>query len=222
MWVDSCLLSELGQPDWADAEAWLGQAERLRLSTMRRPSRRLQFLASRWLLRKLAGAKLGIAPERLALDASEAGAPYFPDHPGCFPAISHSGERVACALARQPVGLDLETPSPKRSIAQIAEWLFSPDEQEMLRQNAAQAPDLFLHMWTLREAWLKQRGQGLSGDAMRALRWLDARPDNADALTAQLKDGAVLALSGAVGQFAELALPADAGSSPRHWRSEAV
>ncbi|WP_434627341.1 4'-phosphopantetheinyl transferase family protein [Chromobacterium sp. CV08] len=222
MWVDSCRLSALCQRDWDDAEAWLGQAERLRLSTMGRPSRRLQFLASRWLLRKLAGDQLGTAPERLALGATEAGAPCFPDHPDWFPAISHSGENVACALARRPVGLDLETPSPRRSIEQIADWLFSPDERRALRLDAAKAPELFLQMWTLREAWLKQRGLGLDGDAMRALRWLRAPPGDADALTVALSDGAMLALSGASGQFACPALPADTVGEPLHWRSQTV
>ncbi|WP_053073609.1 4'-phosphopantetheinyl transferase family protein [Chromobacterium violaceum] len=219
MWVDSCPLSALAPQDWVDAEAWLGSAERLRLSTMLNPSRRRQFLAARWLLRRLASQKLGMEPKLLGMDCLAGGAPFFPSHSGWFPAISHTDGRAACALAKRPVGLDLETPRPHRSIKEISEWLFSPSEQEALRLETARLPSLFLRMWTLREAWLKQRGRGLDGNAMRSLSWDSAAPGAADSVTMTFDDGTLMALSGTVGQFVDLAPPPSTEGAPSYWRS---
>jgi len=73
--------------------------------------------------------------------------------------LSHSGDLALIALAPVPVGVDLERDTPADAQALAQAW-FTPAEQARL----AQGDDDFLSLWTAREAVLKARGTGLSGE----------------------------------------------------------
>jgi 4'-phosphopantetheinyl transferase len=73
--------------------------------------------------------------------------------------LSHSGERAVVAVARQiDLGVDVESVSTRDGLTDIANRFFSPLEVAQLRS----APDLFFDFWTLKEAYIKARGMGLS------------------------------------------------------------
>jgi len=77
--------------------------------------------------------------------------------------LSHCHGLVACALRlERPVGLDVEwlgRPAP----VEIAEHFFSPDEIEWLQRLPVPERQFgFFRLWTLKEAYIKAVGLGLS------------------------------------------------------------
>ena len=149
----------------ATGREWLSDTERARLDTISAPQRRAQFLAGRWGARQLmAAAHGGDALADWCLSAPPDSPPQLERgrHPLCV-AISHSGDHVACAVYAEPVGLDLEVPRRNRNIATLSTGVCTAEEQARLR--ALPAPERaghFYRAWTLKEAWLKRRGEGIS------------------------------------------------------------
>lgn len=78
--------------------------------------------------------------------------------------LSHTNGLVACAVTQQAdVGVDVESLSRPTPGLDIAERFFSPDEFAMLQKApAAEQHELFFAIWTLKEAYIKARGMGLS------------------------------------------------------------
>lgn len=126
-----------------------------------RPHRRLQSLAARALLRRLA-ATMGIPragawdirpndrlqPQLVAPDGSTR----------VDAALTHSRDRVAAALSDQgPVGIDLEYIRPDRDFAEMARLAFGPHECQICARAGGAA---FYRIWTLREAVAKASGMG--------------------------------------------------------------
>lgn len=171
----------------------LDDAERTRLASFHRPRRRDQFAAGRWLLRCLLSEAAGGAPAAWRLSA-EPGQPAALDKPALSLSISHSGEWVAAAVADHAVGVDLERLQPRADLAGLARLVavsLAPDcPQAALNQ--------FYSAWTLKEAWLKQRGQGLDLARMAKLAAHPAPPGAADArVWLHVRSGFALALAAA-------------------------
>jgi 4'-phosphopantetheinyl transferase len=77
--------------------------------------------------------------------------------------ISHTHGMAACAVARdQELGLDVEASDRPTKIA-IADRFFAPEEARIVHQTLPeQRRDLFFRFWTLKEAFIKATGEGLS------------------------------------------------------------
>ena len=107
-----------------------------------------------------------VAPDAWRFVADDNGRPQIaaplPAPPLCF-SVANTRGLVACAVSvSREVGLDVETwrddaPSP------LIERCFAPDERVALAAlpTAAQ-PRRFIELWTLKEAYIKARGLGLS------------------------------------------------------------
>jgi 4'-phosphopantetheinyl transferase len=181
------------------AAGWLSDSERLRAAAYRAPRRQEQFLASRWLARRLLARRFGGQPMDWLLSATKDAPPRVlsetPEPVEC--SISHSGDWVSCALAPLPVGLDVETTTRRRPVPELARLVCHPSEQLELA-NLAESEQLhtFYRLWTLKEAWLKRQGSGIDFSRMRSLRARLESREAANALTLTSVDGAVaLALS---------------------------
>jgi 4'-phosphopantetheinyl transferase len=78
--------------------------------------------------------------------------------------VSHTSDVILMAVTRDNVvGVDIESVNRAPEALDIAERFFSSDEVEALR--ALPAPlqyDRFFELWTLKEAYIKARGMGLS------------------------------------------------------------
>ena len=83
--------------------------------------------------------------------------------------VSHTEGLAACAVTDgRDVGIDVENVSRARS-AQLIEKVFSPREQTDLRSLPEQGQAArFFELWTLKEAYLKARGLGLTTMSLRA------------------------------------------------------
>lgn len=78
--------------------------------------------------------------------------------------ITHTAGMVACATSTDPeIGVDAERIDRKCKYLELARSIFAPAEVRALENGPeAQLPDRFFTTWTLKEAYIKARGLGLS------------------------------------------------------------
>jgi 4'-phosphopantetheinyl transferase len=78
--------------------------------------------------------------------------------------LTHSAGIVACAIAeRMDVGVDAENMGRTSSLMDVARAVFAPEELRSLEQTRESGrAELFFTYWTLKEAYVKARGLGLS------------------------------------------------------------
>jgi 4'-phosphopantetheinyl transferase len=163
----------------AAPQGWLSASETARLVGMTSAKRRDQFVAARWQARWLLAQVLGGEPRSWLLEAPHDAPPTVAGRPDLFLSISHSGAWTACALSSAPIGLDLEAPQRRRDIAGLIDLCCTPAERTRL---AADPEAMFYELWTVKEAWLKRRGEWI---APSRLQQLDARPGEGDVQTWQ-------------------------------------
>ena len=185
-------------------ERWLSPTEQLRMARFRFEKDRLQFLASRILLRHTLGAATRQSPGSLRFSTDEHGEKprlVTPPEGGESSApplhfsLTHTSLLVACALTRiGDVGLDAEAWSRSMRVDALAPRVLSPRESQALAAVPTDArPRRFLEYWTMKEAWLKATGTGLrvspssvevdaEDDPVWRVRLIAACPDHAMAL----------------------------------------
>jgi 4'-phosphopantetheinyl transferase len=78
--------------------------------------------------------------------------------------LSHTRGLIACAVAgASAIGADVEHVHDRTSSLDIADRYFAAAESAALRALPPEArTDRFFHYWTLKESYIKARGQGLS------------------------------------------------------------
>lgn len=142
-------------------ESLLSPSERRRADRFFFQRHRRRYIVARAHLRKLLGARLGIAPQTVKLVYGKNGKPRLVDETLRF-SVSHCGEVALFAFSRRgDVGVDIEAMRPIRSLDAIAAHILSRRE---LRAYAAARDKVlaFLRFWTRKEALAKGLGEGLS------------------------------------------------------------
>lgn len=145
--------AELLTPD--EQERW----QRLRFE----PNRR-EFLASRALVRTALSQCHPLPPAAWRFRTNPYGKPEPDPACGLRFNLSNSPGLVVCLLARDAeVGVDAEPAARSGEILALAPDVFSAGELAQLEAlPASERPDRALSLWTLKEAYLKARGLGLS------------------------------------------------------------
>jgi 4'-phosphopantetheinyl transferase len=157
--------SDAGCDRWDEL---LSGPERERLERVRSRDDARRQAAGRGALRRLLGDYLGTAPGDIVLAAEPHGKPALAGPAGGRDLnfnVSHSGDWVLIAFARQsPVGVDIEKWRPVET-AEIAGQIFMKEELlEWMRLPESARNEVFFDAWTLKEAYLKALGSGLSKD----------------------------------------------------------
>jgi len=114
-------------------------------------------LASEYLL-SYAAKTYGLEKFTLCYDIN--GKPYFADSKLQF-SLSHSCERVMCAIGIDEVGCDVER---VRKINQdVTQRYFCKEEYEqfLAPEGSSERQELFFRLWTLKESFLKAVGLGM-------------------------------------------------------------
>ena len=164
-------LDTAAAPPTTLTELWhtLSPDERERADRFRFPGDRDRFVAARGILRSVLGRYTGLEAARVRFRYDGNGKPGL-DLPGGGggPAfnLSHSGKIALIALARaRHVGVDVERVREDFPWHDVAPNVFSPPEREFLRRCSAPEPCAcpFFRQWTLKEAYLKAVGVGVSG-----------------------------------------------------------
>lgn len=108
--------------------------------------------------------------------------------------ISHTEGYAACAIAREPVGIDVERGHTFSKAA--AKRILSP--QEELMSDSTNADELLSRIWTVKESFLKMTGEGIPG-GMRTLELIAAGDGSSDVWTikhgTELEAGCAVLLS---------------------------
>ncbi len=141
---------------WADG---LWSEKRARVLRMRHDSDKALALTAHRLLCYAVKTVHGLVlqPENFALEPQ--GKPYLSAYPDIHFSISHSGSMAMCALDDSPVGADIEK---LRDVgAGVAERVMTADELRVYA-NTSDKQSFFFQVWTLKEAYIKYRGEGLS------------------------------------------------------------
>lgn len=98
-------------------------------------------------------------PAPLRMECTPMGKPFFPDMPSLHFNLSHCRGLAVCLLSSSVCGVDAEQRRPLRE--RVVHRVFSEEEQQAL--VAADDPDLlFTQLWTLKEAYVKAKGIGIS------------------------------------------------------------
>jgi 4'-phosphopantetheinyl transferase len=148
----------------AQSRAWMGAAERDRFARFRYENDRLMFALGRFMARTLVGRALGVDPPAWAWREGPHGRPEV-DAAGTDVHfnLSHSAGLVICALARgRAVGVDVEDLARRAPDWGLVERYCSPAEADDIRSHGDRWRERFLAYWTLKEAYLKARGLGIS------------------------------------------------------------
>lgn len=157
-----------------NATQFLSQLEKTRLSGMRFPKRRREWLLGRWAAKRLAASQLpalqGKTLDAFAVLNQPEGAPYLAWADGTpIPAalsISHREDRAFCTISLQAdllLGADLERIEPR--IPGFVCDYFTENEQAFFLHQPLELQEMWVTAaWSLKEAVLKALGKGLRVD----------------------------------------------------------
>lgn len=158
----------LADPDAIErCRARLGPEELTRIARVRFERPRHQRLIGWSLVRTALSRHADVAPEAWRFRRSKHGRPEIAT-PVVTPPLrfnlSHTAGLVACAVAEtDDVGVDVEDGRRQAESLKIARRFFAPLEVEAVERAADQdRARVFFEHWTLKEAYLKARGIGMS------------------------------------------------------------
>jgi 4'-phosphopantetheinyl transferase len=159
--------------DFADAEAraafaaWMSPEEHARHKRYAFAKDRDLFLVARGLIRVVLARTAGVDPGAWRFVAGPNGKPRVAAPAGREALrfnLTHTDGLVACAVAiGREVGVDAEDMERRGSPEDLAARFFAAAENDQLaRAPAGHRRELFFRFWTLKEAYIKARGLGLS------------------------------------------------------------
>lgn len=131
----------------------LDDKRRSRIRRLRVPLKRAQCAAAGLLLTHIFG-KNGVAP---LLAYGENGKPFLAEQADTFFSITHSDKWVFLAVADCEIGIDAQ--APRKVCPRLAARSTSPEELAWVKEDTEPH---FTRLWTMKEAYLKYTGTGLT------------------------------------------------------------
>ena len=160
------LMNGVSVDEYDAAWAVLDEHERERAGRFVFAADRERFVVSHSLMRRALSRYADVRPEAWRFVAQAFGKPTI-DATQVEGTLSfnmaHSDGLVACAVARHEVGIDVESVDRRLQPLEIAAQFFSQRELLWLRRCPEEQRALrFIELWTLKEAYVKALGTGLS------------------------------------------------------------
>lgn len=128
-----------------------------------------RFVTARGCLRTILGLYLDIPPGEVRFEYLRHGKPAL--HAEANPMnisfnLSHSRSLALCAVSvKREIGIDVEYPRPVARAEKILERFFSEGEREYYRSQPETLKERsFMNLWTMKEAYSKALGRGLSSE----------------------------------------------------------
>nr|MCR5746144.1 4'-phosphopantetheinyl transferase superfamily protein [Lachnospiraceae bacterium] len=148
---------KLGLNDtWENLFEHLPYDDRERIGRFKIEADRIRGTVGTLLIRSM--AERVFPDEEIVIGRTEMGKPYLYGKEGYEFSLSHSGDMIVLAVGRLPVGVDVE-------IVKEKDWrmfhrFLSKEEMKMIEGD--KDPEIrFFEVWTVREAFSKEEGQGL-------------------------------------------------------------
>lgn len=161
------LTEQIADPELLHSwEASLPAEERAGHQRYAQPRDRLHFLLSRVMLRTVLASCLNVPPAKIEYTTNAFGKPVVKgaDSLRVHFNLSHSHGAIVCAVSRdREVGVDVEDWSRPVQYLDLAERYFEAREfAHLTRLERERLPAAFFAIWTLKEAFVKAIGQGLT------------------------------------------------------------
>lgn len=160
--TDTASFAEL----WDKHASDLPQQEKEKVLSYKFDKDRILSLVSKVMLRTMLTSHFpGKDPKTWQFTTNYYGKPFIAENDQAAPLyfnLSHTEGLVACAVSiNGDVGVDVETLNSRETILEIAPSVFTPNELDALsgKENQIQ---YFYRLWTLKEAYIKHQGKGLS------------------------------------------------------------
>ena len=123
------------------------------------PGLKNNYVISHVLLRQVLAHFTGIDPDKLLISNLLQGKPFIQNHQIKFN-LSHSKDAVLIAISDMEMGVDMEEIKSDIDFDGIMEYAFSQSDKLFCKMH--DLPVAFTQIWTLKEAYLKTLGIGLS------------------------------------------------------------
>jgi 4'-phosphopantetheinyl transferase len=161
-----CIDSEIAPVEFAKLLGVLSQDERERADRFHFEADRQRAVIGRGYLLLLVGGIVKLPPDKLRFAYNDFGKPRLNSlQAGLLQFnVSHSAELILIAIAvGRAVGIDVERIRTGFDVEEVARRFFSDREHDVLASLDGNAKtEAFFRLWTLKEAYLKARGIGLS------------------------------------------------------------
>ena len=131
-------------------------------ATYKSVKRRREYLASEWLRRFV--LKNYIGNHNLVFDITDKGRPFLKYNTSYDFNISHTKEWIVIAIAKgQKIGIDIQSLDQAIDVLGIAKQYYAQIEHQWLSTlSTSKIKYYFYLLWTLKEASLKQTGEGIA------------------------------------------------------------
>lgn len=181
---------DLDRPTSEIEKGWqiLSPEEKTRANRFVQSGRRQRFVASHAAFHAILATYLRELKGQIRFRYNSYGKPYLKNNPALRFNLSDSRSFALCAVAwNREIGIDIEFMKSDICAERIAERFFSPQESQALKALPPEKQlEGFYQMWTLKEAYIKGNGLGLSFFFQRfaidikakkeALLWVDCDP----------------------------------------------
>jgi 4'-phosphopantetheinyl transferase len=150
--------------DLARVAPLLSTAERDRYRGFAFDRNRIEFLATRALVRLVLSSYHDVTPAAWRFRTNAFGRPEVDPSSSLRFNLSNHPTMIVCAVREgAELGVDVEPLARGTEILELADTVFTPSEREALRALSERAhPDRAVSLWTLKEAYIKARGMGFS------------------------------------------------------------
>ncbi len=134
-----------------------------------------RFLTAHALLRKVLSRYRNTPPQQWRFERNAHGRPSLAGRSGLYFNLSHAQGLCACVVSATPLcGVDVENMQRRNRLPGVAQRMFAESELQQLRGCDDAAYRLrFFQYWTLREAYVKALGTGLSASSRQF--WFDVQ-----------------------------------------------
>ena len=154
----------------ADYQAVLSDDERTQFQRFHFKNDQHNYLVSHALLRKALSLYVEIRPDEWVFETGAHGKPGLNMELASVPLqfnLTHTDDLCACVITRDiSCGIDVEQIARNNKLIPIAERMFAEVEQATLKNKSeTEQRQAFFAYWTLREAYVKALGSGLSGSS---------------------------------------------------------
>jgi len=148
-------------------KSMMNQEEKARHKRFHFSKHRHKFLITRALVRTTLSRYWDIDPKNWQFSKNKYGRPEIILPPGMPPVrfnLSHTDGLVVCGIALEyDIGVDVENTGRSSAASDIAKRYFTSSEvQDIFSVPEEKQAERFFYYWTLKEAYIKARGMGLS------------------------------------------------------------
>lgn len=144
----------------------LDEAERQRALRLRSDGDRKRFISTHGMFRIILSRYLGLEPDRIAFSFNQFGKPCLASESQMEFSMTHSGDLALFAFTTAGrIGVDVERILPLDDLDELeGRYLSKAERNVCANRPPLERLDAFYRFWTLKEAYLKMLGRGLTGD----------------------------------------------------------